>query len=418
MSINDFEKMGIALAEARMLCQRFRDTEKVRELAEIMSAVRSGHSSSVSTQAKKDRKIAVDVSLHIWSGTYKKYVATRIGKGRRTLTNKFDRTDLLEDIFQYFKQVFFPSGRKRGHLSLSLNSTSIKFCSCANEVITDLSYSIDNYMKNNSLKRAKFIIQAKAMSKLQKYDSDSSLSDFDMESANNRIEHKRSQNRWNISPVSRTRQSCINLFDDSCEDFDEQQMQKIGNETFSSESINKNLRKKKTRSCNYSGNDIVPLESALSSFSEISNKLHETRVLKERQNREYESSLEADRKKAEEREATQKRMEYLDNLKVYRQSKLKTEPYITEDSVLVSGLHTTLGKKQRFFDSDEKCCQIYHWVGSLSAELEFFHLHYKRSSIVPSSYVLDPNLNVTAVETTILTMSEVTESNLTINIID
>ena len=249
------------------------------------------------------------------------------------------------------------------------------------------------------------------MSKLQDDDSDSSLSDFDMESTNNRIEQKMRKNRWNISPVSKTGQSCINLFDDSCEDFNKQQMQKIGNETFSSESINRNLR-------NYSGNDIVPLESTLSSFSEISNKLHESRVLKERPNREYESSLEANRKKVEEKEATQRRMEYLDNLKIYRQSKLKTEPYITEDSVLVSGLHTTLGKKQRFFDSDEKCCQIYHWVGSLSAEPEFFHLHYKRSSIAPSSYVLDPNLTVTAVETTILTMSEVTESNLTINIID
>ena len=50
MSINDFEKMGIALADARMLCQRFRDTEKVRKLAEIMLAARSGHSFSVSTK--------------------------------------------------------------------------------------------------------------------------------------------------------------------------------------------------------------------------------------------------------------------------------------------------------------------------------------------------------------------------------
>ena len=151
------------------------------------------------------------------------------------------------------------------------------------------------------------------MSKLQVDDSDSSLSDFDMESTNNRIEQKRRQDRWNISPASKTGQSCINLFDDSCEDFNKQQMQKIGNETFSSESINRNLR-------NYSGNDIVPLESTLSSFSEISNKLHETRVLKERPNREYESSLEANRKKVEEKEATQRRIEYLDNLKVYRQT--------------------------------------------------------------------------------------------------
>ena len=56
-------------------------------------------------------------------------------------------------------------------------------------------------------------------------------------------------------------------------------------------------------------------------------------------------------KKVEEKEATQERMEYVDNLKVYRQSKLKTEPYITEDSVLVSVLHTTLEKKQ-----------IYYWI--------------------------------------------------------
>ena len=111
-------------------------------------------------------------------------------------------------------------------------------------------------------------------------------------------------------------------------------------------------------------------------------------------------------------------MKYLDNAKVYRQRKLKTEPYVTEGSVLVSVLHITLGKKQRFFYSDEKSCQIYYWIGSLSAEPEFFHLHYKWSSNEPSSCVLDPNFAATTVERTILTMSEVTESNFTINIID
>ena len=68
--------------------------------------------------------------------------------------------------------------------------------------------------------------------------------------------------------------------------------------------------------------------------------------------------MDADKKKAEEREAVQKRMEYLDNLKVYRQRKLETEPYITEDSVLVSVLHTTLGKKQRIFYSDESAVKF------------------------------------------------------------
>ena len=148
-----------------------------------MSAVRSGYSSSVSTKVKKD------VSLYIWSGRYKEYIATRTEK------NKFDRTDLLEDIFRYFEQFFFPSCRARGKFSLNLNSTSIKFCLCANDVTIDLSYSIDNCTNSNCLKRAKFIIQAKAMSKLQEYESDSSLSDFDIASTNNRMEQKRRQNR-------------------------------------------------------------------------------------------------------------------------------------------------------------------------------------------------------------------------------
>ena len=59
---------------------------------------------------------------------------------------------------------------------------------------------------------------------IQEYDSDSSLPDFNMESTNKGIEQKRKENIWNISSVSRTGQRCINLFDDSCGDFNEQQM--------------------------------------------------------------------------------------------------------------------------------------------------------------------------------------------------
>ena len=55
--------------------------------------------------------------------------------------------------------------------------------------------------------------------------------------------------------------------------------------------------------------------------------------MKEKQNKEYESSLDDDMKKVEERVAAQKRMEYLDISKAYRQSKLKTEPCFTKDSV-------------------------------------------------------------------------------------
>ena len=43
---------------------------------------------------------------YIFGQAHKEHVATRIGKGGGTRANKFDRTDLLENIFQYFKQSF------------------------------------------------------------------------------------------------------------------------------------------------------------------------------------------------------------------------------------------------------------------------------------------------------------------------
>ena len=43
-----------------------------------MSAIKSGHSSSVSTTVKKDKKNIVDGSLQTWSTRDKKYIATRI----------------------------------------------------------------------------------------------------------------------------------------------------------------------------------------------------------------------------------------------------------------------------------------------------------------------------------------------------
>ena len=69
----------------------------------------------------------------------------------------------------------------------------------------------------------------------------------------------------------------------------------------------------------------------------------------------------------------------------YRQSMLLPEPFMTEDTVLVCVWHMTLWKKQRFFYSQEKCTQIYHWIGSLSPEPEFFELRYIDRVVDPNS---------------------------------
>ena len=51
------------------------------------------------------------------------------------------------------------------------------------------------------------------------------------------------------------------------------------------------------------------------------------------------------------------------------------------------------------------------WIGSLSPEPEFFELRY-------TDRVVDPNDSLTTVERTVLSMHEVSDNNLTINIID
>ena len=88
-----------------------------------------------------------------------------------------------------------------------------------------------------------------------------------------------------------------------------------------------------------------------------------------------------------------------------------SEPFMTEDTVLVCVWHMTLRKKQRFFYSHEKCTQTDHWIESLSPEPEFFELRY-------TNHVVNPHDSITIVERTVLSMHEVNESNVTINIID
>ena len=70
------------------------------------------------------------------------------------------------------------------------------------------------------------------------------------------------------------------------------------------------------------------------------------------------------------------------------EAKLNPEPSIDEDHVVVTVRHPSLGTKIRLFNSACKMIQVYHWVGSLENEPEFYELQdFSRVTIYPSDDV-------------------------------
>lgn len=113
MSISEFEKIGIVLGDARLLCQKYGNEERRRQLADIVSAVRTS-SSSVVEKFKKEKSVAVDVLWHNLCSSKKRFVAVQRHHGGGTRTNKFNKCTILDKLFWHFKEVYFPNGKDLG----------------------------------------------------------------------------------------------------------------------------------------------------------------------------------------------------------------------------------------------------------------------------------------------------------------
>ena len=89
------------------------------------------------------------------------------------------------------------------------------------------------------------------------------------------------------------------------------------------------------------------------------------------------------------------------------------EPGLCEDSVLIVVNHLALGRKERFFFSNEKCESIYNWIGSLSLEPELFTLR----STFPGN-VISPNAFVSTADRQVLMMEQSDTSDFSLDIVD
>lgn len=109
---NPFEKIGIALGNARLLVQAFSNEERRRQLAGIVSAVKASLTSAAGKFKKGKSIVVVDESWHNWCSSRKPCLIIQRCHSGCTRTHKFTKCYTLDNVFCYLTNVYFPNGKR------------------------------------------------------------------------------------------------------------------------------------------------------------------------------------------------------------------------------------------------------------------------------------------------------------------
>ena len=146
----DFIDLGIGLADARLLVEKFVNKDKT--LAACVNQVRK----------KTDNKymlLIVEFGWQHWDINKKCYTTVSISNGGGTRRRKFARDTSLKDVIEAMKSVYFPNGKSlsKGRLSLLLST----FCSQDKVKIEDTDITVSQYIQSKYLKNCKFFLRTK-----------------------------------------------------------------------------------------------------------------------------------------------------------------------------------------------------------------------------------------------------------------
>ena len=339
--------MGVALADARLLLERFQDQLNAKELKEIVESIRSGSKKHLPAKKAKKTDISVEFTWQAYSKKKRKYITVRITDGGGLRRKQFQRDTKLENIFSHIKSTFFPHNKSKKHGSMAL--LDLKLVGTLYENLK-LDQTIDCYMTANSLRQCKLIMRSKPLSVFSSLYSHSSEEDEQL-------------------PI-------LSSDDDFAHD------KRIPKDT-----ATVTLKDKQTENSNY--------------LEKVRNEqLKDRRSIINTQNEEFEQSLQTDKlkdkKKKEHNERNREHSLRIENMKLL----LKEEPTLHDDCVLVVVKHISLGRIQRFFLSENCFAQVYAWIHTMCKEPEYFSLCIER----PGNLVF-PHENVKKAEHTIVMMN-------------
>lgn len=151
LSLEDFKSMSIAIADARLLVERFRVEKSQRELASIVASVRS-------KPKKASDKTTVDLVWQHYDSKKKDFKTITIRHGGGNRRTSFPKDSKLQEIFDYVKLLYFPGGTSSQGILAGL------FCSLHGPdylVINDLTMTLIEFAKLKALKTLKFVLRSR-----------------------------------------------------------------------------------------------------------------------------------------------------------------------------------------------------------------------------------------------------------------
>ena len=106
--------MGIALADARLLVEKFKLQDRKSELANIMASVRdkTGENRGKKKEKKKRKNvITVQYNWFNWCSVKKKYTQVCLDKGGGRRQHEWHMDTKLSELLNHMKSIFFPKGK-------------------------------------------------------------------------------------------------------------------------------------------------------------------------------------------------------------------------------------------------------------------------------------------------------------------
>ena len=177
LTVEDFTSLGVGLADARLLIEKYKTDVRASHLADMVAAVRGNVN-----KKKRENKVRILYSWHHFSAKTKSYSQVKLSNGGGIREQKFDRQSELKNVFEEMKKIYFPNGKNCVGLA-----TLMLFSLYGGDKmeIVDLNEMLDNYISQKALKTVKFILMSKPMSIIdytKAFDISDDDSDFEIPS--------------------------------------------------------------------------------------------------------------------------------------------------------------------------------------------------------------------------------------------
>ena len=351
----DFKTLGVALADARLLVEKFKVQKRQEELASMVAAVR-GNSCERQTKRKKgnapESNVKVEYSWHNYDLKKSKFVALRLGQGGGLRDGSIKMDWSLQRILKDICNKYFPNDKSA--TGLKLDQFDINLLGPDKKIITDLSQSVQQFYNVSGFRVKKFYLATKKKhwtSLVTNESDDDSLKDFDI--------------KKDLCAISTPKPVSERIDNQSQGQTPKPVSERDDSQSLRPDEVYQNQLERRRELIRQQD------EEFKASVSADQRKAEQRRIEQEREEKRLEKEIE---EKRIEQERKEKRQEYLLERQRRRKDLVPEEAALEDHSLVVAVIHVSLARVTRFFWEHNRMADVYNWVGSLSPTPELFEL--------------------------------------------